>query len=181
MRSSAISSRVRGTATRRSGPSCGPRARPASGVRRRRTTFTARRRDASARGEDGRQSAYGAPGRSPWRQRLRPHRRSLDRHAARAPHQIKFEIDVFGCAQGIGDGAHSEQAVAQSALQRSKRLPFEAIERISGRVALRDRGAGELLATIVVVALCNGELEITLVLDEELDECVHEGPGALVY
>src|SRR5215510_8201639 len=45
MRSSAISSRAPGTATRRSGPNGGPRARPASGVRRRRMTFTARRRD----------------------------------------------------------------------------------------------------------------------------------------
>src|SRR5215831_7270404 len=118
MRSSAISSRAPGTATRRSGPSGGPRARPASGVRRRRKTFIARR------------------------------------PAACAPHQIEFEIDILGCAQGIGDGAHSEQAVTQPPLQRSERLPFKAIEWISRGVTLGDRGAGELLAPVVVGTLC---------------------------
>src|SRR5438876_9138788 len=103
-----------------------------------------------------------------WRQGLRPHRRCLDRHAAGAPHQIKFEIDVFGRAQGIEDRAHSKQAVAQPPLQRSERLPFEAIERISGRVALRDRGAGERLAPIVVVALRTGEIELPLALGYQL-------------
>jgi hypothetical protein len=42
------SSRARGIATRRSGPSGGPRARPASGVRHPRTISTARRCDARA-------------------------------------------------------------------------------------------------------------------------------------
>src|SRR5262249_820133 len=93
---------------------------------------------------------------------------------------IKFEIDIFGCAQGIGDGAHSEQAVTQPPLQRSERLPFEAIERISGRVALRDPSAGELLAPIVVVALCTGEIELPLALDEQLSAGLQEGLGALV-
>src|SRR5262249_13278787 len=162
MRSSAISSRAPGTATRRSGPSGGPRARPASGVRRRRKTFTARRPDASAP------------------QSLGPHRRCFDRHAARAPHQIEFEIDILGCAQGIGDGAHSEQAVTQPPLQRSERLPFKAIEWISRRVALGDRGAGELLAPVVVVTLCTREIELSLALREQLAAGLQEGLGALV-
>src|SRR2546425_10035322 len=83
-------------------------------------------------------------------------------------------------ARGIGDRAHSEQAVAQSPLQRSERLPFEAIERISGWVALRDRGAGELLAPVVVVALRTGEIELPLALGEQLVAGLQEGLGALV-
>ena len=76
----------------------------------------------------------------PW-----PHRRRLDRQAARAPHQEQLEVDEFGRAVGIGLGAHADQAIAQPPLQRAEALPFEPIERIAGRMRLRDRRAGELL------------------------------------
>src|SRR5262249_40602735 len=49
-----------------------------------------------------------------------------------------------------------------------------------GRVALRDRGAGELLAPIVVVALGTGEIELPLALGEQLAAGLQEGLDALV-
>ena len=50
-----------------------------------------------------------------------------------------LERDVFGRAVGIGLGAHADQAVAQPPLQRAERLPFQPVERIAGRMRLRDR------------------------------------------
>src|SRR5262245_3616440 len=54
---------------------------------------------------------------------LRPYRRRLDLHPARAPHQEQLEIDVFVRAVRVGLGAHADQAVAQPALQRTEALP----------------------------------------------------------
>src|SRR5262249_39856077 len=154
MRSSAISSRGRGTAIRRSGPSAGRRARPTSGAPRPRRISTGPRRDAE-RGDS-----------QIWRVTLGPHRGRLDRHAARAPHQIEFEIDKLTRPVRIRDRAHAEQAIAQPSLQRPEHLPLEPIERISGRMALRDRSAGELLAPIIVVALRARKIELALALGE---------------
>ncbi len=135
------------------GPSAGRRARPTCGAPRRRRISTGH---SDAERSD---SQF-------WRLPLRAHRRRFDRHAARAPHQVKLEIDKFARSVGIRDRAHAEQTVAQPPLQRSERLPLEAIERISGRMALRDRRAGKLLAPIVVVALRAGEIELALALYE---------------
>src|SRR5689334_13063192 len=38
---------------------------------------------------------------------LRPHRRRLDAHAPRAPHQIELEVDVFGRAVRVSHGPHA--------------------------------------------------------------------------
>src|SRR5471032_1239562 len=64
------------------------------------------------------------------------HRRRLDRHAARARHQIKFQLDQFRRAVIIGLGADSADAAAQPALQRTERLPLQPVEWIAGRVSL---------------------------------------------
>ena len=58
-------------------------------------------------------------------------------------------------------GAHADQAVAQAALQRADRLPFQAIDRIAGGVALRDSVAGKAAAPVVVVALGAGVIDLT--------------------
>jgi site-specific DNA recombinase len=42
----------------------------------------------------------------------RPHRRGLDFHAARPPHQIEFEINIFGRVDRIGLGTHPDETVA---------------------------------------------------------------------
>src|SRR5712675_2292123 len=83
------------------------------------------------------------------RRESRPHRRGLHLHPARTPHQIEFEIDIFRRTERIGLGAHPDDAVAQPSLQRSERLPFQPIERIAGRMPLRHRRSGELLAPVV--------------------------------
>src|SRR6266478_2943518 len=90
------------------------------------------------------------------------HSRRLDLHAARAPHQVKLEIDVFRCTQSIGLCPHANETVAQAPLQRSQRLPFQSIERIAVGVALRDGRARELSSPIVIVALGTGQVELTL-------------------
>src|SRR5262249_7934962 len=59
-------------------------------------------------------------------------------------------------------GSHADDAVSQAALQRAQRLPFQAIDRIAGRMALRNGGAGELLLGIVIMAVGAAEIELTL-------------------
>src|SRR5260370_264593 len=47
-------------------------------------------------------------------------------------------------------------------------------------LAIRDHSAGKLLAPIVVVTLCTGEIELSLALGEQLAAGLQEGLGALV-
>ena len=54
--------------------------------------------------------------------------------------------------------AHADEAVAQPALERAQALPLQPVERIAGRVRLRDDVAGELAAPVVVVALAQARL-----------------------
>ena len=72
----------------------------------------------------------------------------LELHAARAPHQVELELDEARRAVGVGLGAHADDAVAQPPLQRAQALPFQPVDRIAGRMRLRDRVAGELLAPV---------------------------------
>src|SRR6478735_1240846 len=112
--------------------------------------------------------------------RLWPYRRRLQRHPARTPHQKEFEVDVFRRAESVGLGAHPDQAIAQPPLQRAQCLPFQPIEWIAGRLALRDRRAGELLAPIIVVTLGAGEVELSLPLVEHVATGLQKWPGAFV-
>src|SRR6185295_7423088 len=112
--------------------------------------------------------------------RLWPYRRRLQRHPARTPHQKEFEVDVFRCAEGVGLGAHPDQAIAQPSLQRAQRLPFQPIEWIAGRLALGNRRAGELLAPVIVVALRAGEVELSLPLVEHVAAGLQERPRVFI-
>src|SRR5215211_966923 len=93
---------------------------------------------------------------------LWPHRRRFHCQSAGAPHEIELERDILRCPVGVRFGAHPDHAVAQAALQRAERLSFQAVERIAGRMTLRDRIAGQALAPIVIVALTAGETELAL-------------------
>jgi hypothetical protein len=64
--------------------------------------------------------------------------------------------------------ANTADAAAQAPLQRAQRLPFEPVERITGRMRLRDCGARELPVPIVVMAVGAGQIELTLPLHEEI-------------
>ena len=75
---------------------------------------------------------------------------NLHRNAPRTPHQVGLQRDQFRRAVGKRLGAHADHAVAQAALERTQRLPFEAIERITGRVPLRQGDAGELLVSYII-------------------------------
>src|SRR5947208_7504729 len=97
---------------------------------------------------------------------LRPYRRRFDRDAARAPLQVKLQVDEFVRAVGVDFRAHAGKTVAQAALQRANALPFEAIERVAGRMRLRDGRASEPPAPIVVVAVRAGEVELALPAQE---------------
>src|SRR5262249_50515551 len=68
----------------------------------------------------------------------------LHRHPARAPHQVEFEIDQLRRAKVIWLRAESGETVAKAPFQRAEALPFEPVERITGRVRLRDDVAREL-------------------------------------
>src|SRR5258708_2420535 len=98
--------------------------------------------------------------------------------AAGAPHQIHFEVDVFRRPIGEGLGPHADEAIAEPPLHRAQGLPLQAVERIPRRMRLRHRGAGELLAPIVVVALGAGEVELSLPLLKEAAAPLDEGTGA---
>src|SRR5471030_2234467 len=91
----------------------------------------------------------------------------FDLQSLSAIHQINLKRHIFGRIVRIDLGAHADNTVAQSALQGPERLPFEAIDRIGRRMALRDRGARELLAGIVVVAGGAGEVELAFAAAEQ--------------
>ena len=88
--------------------------------------------------------------------------RRFYRHAAGTPHQIKFQVDVFRSAIFVVFRAHPDHTVAKSPLQRTEALPFQSIDRIAGRMRLRNKIASEPLASIVGMALIAGEIELTL-------------------
>src|SRR5215213_513329 len=111
---------------------------------------------------------------------LRPYRRRLDRHAACAPHQEKLKVDIFVGPISVRLRPHADQAVAQTALQRTQALPLQAIERIAVGMALYQRDAGELLSPIVVVAVLAGQIELALARAVELAARLDELLGLLV-
>src|SRR5262249_60518930 len=67
----------------------------------------------------------------------------------------------------IGRGAHAARAVPQAALHRAEALPFESVDRVSGRMRLRHDIAGQLLAPVVVMALRARHVDLTLALLEQ--------------
>jgi len=95
-------------------------------------------------------------------QRSRPDGRSVHRHPARAPHQVELEIDHLGRAVIIRLGADADETVAQAPLERAEALPFQPIERVPGRVRLRDDVARELPSPVGVVTLGAREVELAL-------------------
>src|ERR1700730_1054843 len=99
--------------------------------------------------------------------RSRAHRGGIHRHAAGPLHQVEFEGDGLRSAIFEGLRAHAGHAAAQSALQRAEALPFEAIDRVTGRVPLRNYAAGEALAPVVVVALAARQVQLTFTLAEQ--------------
>src|SRR5215471_8581693 len=98
---------------------------------------------------------------------LRAHSRRVHRQAAGAPHQKCLERNRFRRAERVGLGAQSEHAIAQAPLQRAEILPFQPIDRVAGRMRLRDDAAGKLLAPVVVVTLRAGQIELTLTTFEQ--------------
>src|SRR4029077_16154305 len=75
-----------------------------------------------------------------------------------------------------GLGAHPDHAVAQPPLQRPEALPFEAIDRVAGRVSLRDHRAGEPLAPVVVVTLAARQVQLTFAAVEQLAALIQRRP-----
>src|SRR6516164_4417739 len=100
--------------------------------------------------------------------RSRAHRRRLYRHSAGPLHEIELERDSFRGAVFVWFGADTCHAVAQAPLLRTQGLPFETINRIAGRVAMRDHAAGEPLTPIVVVALAAREVQLTFAAMKQL-------------
>src|SRR5260370_15423957 len=98
----------------------------------------------------------------------RPYRRRLDRHTVGARHQVKFELDQFRRAVIKSLGADAGHAAAQPALQRAERLPFQPVDRIAGRLSLRDRRSCKMLVPIVGVAIRASQIELALPLHEQL-------------
>src|SRR3954464_5322525 len=101
------------------------------------------------------------------RMRLRAYGGRFDRHAARPFHQVELERDVFGGSVAERLSAYARDAIAEAALQRSRRLPFEPIQRVSGRMRLRDRRGGQMPASMLVVAFRAGEIQLAHALREE--------------
>src|SRR3954453_7630759 len=99
----------------------------------------------------------------------------LDRHTSRARHQIKFEFDQLGSAVNVRLRTDTGDASTQPTLQGAKRLPLEPVERIPGRMPLRDRRARKALVPIVVMAVGAAEIELTLALPIQLTPFVDKG------
>src|SRR6266480_841773 len=91
-----------------------------------------------------------------------PDRGRLQHHPARPPHQIELEVHEFLRAVRVRLGAYADEAIAQPALQRAEPLPFQPVDRVSGRMRLRDGTSGQLLAPVVVVALRTGKIKLAL-------------------
>jgi len=73
-------------------------------------------------------------------------------------HQVELQRHGFRRAVLVGLGAHPDHAIAQPPLQRTQTLPFEAVDRVARRVALRDDGTGEKPSSIVVVTPAAGQV-----------------------
>jgi len=109
-----------------------------------------------------------------------PDRGRLQRHPARAPHQVELEVHEFLRAIGVRFRAHADEAVAQPALQRAETLPLQPVDRVSGRMRLRDGVSDELLAPVVVVALRTGKIELALPAIEGVSPFIKKRLGSLV-
>src|SRR5262249_41725648 len=87
------------------------------------------------------------------------------------------EVDELRRPEGVGLSAHADHAVPQAPPERAERLPLQAVDRVAGRLPLRDAGARELAAPPLVVALRAGEVQLTLAQVEGrspgLDERLH--------
>src|ERR1700761_4291806 len=84
------------------------------------------------------------------RQSSRTYGRAFDLHAVRPRHQIKLELDEFRRAVIIGLGACADLGVAHPPRQRAERLPLQPIQRIAGRLRLRNSRSSEVLVPIIV-------------------------------
>src|SRR4029077_7370473 len=73
-------------------------------------------------------------------------------------------------------GAHPDHAAAQAPLQRPEALPFEAVHRIAGRMALRDHRAGKALAPIVIATLAARQVQLTFAAVEQLAALIEKRP-----
>ena len=73
------------------------------------------------------------------RRKSRPHRRRLHRHARGPLRQVQLQLHQLRRAGRERLGAHAGHAAAQAPLQRAQALPFEPVDRVAGRVRLRDR------------------------------------------
>src|SRR5262245_18270009 len=91
-----------------------------------------------------------------------PHRGRIHRHPARTPHQIELDIDQLRRAVLVRRGADAEQTATEPTLQRAEALPLETVERIAGRMPLRDDAAGELPPPVRIVTLTAREIELAL-------------------
>src|SRR5262245_53857104 len=86
----------------------------------------------------------------------------VHQHPARPPHQEELEVDQLGRAELIRLGANPDEAIPETPLERAYALPLEAIERVPGRVSLRDHVARELLSPVIVVTLGACEIQLAL-------------------
>ena len=88
----------------------------------------------------------------------------FDRQAAPAPREVGLELGKQRVAVGRHLGMDAREAGAQPPLERPERLPLEPVERVAGRMRLRDHAAGEMPAPILIVALRAGHVELALAL-----------------
>src|SRR5262245_25754233 len=100
--------------------------------------------------------------------------RRLHLHPARTPHQVELEVDELRRTVLVRLRAHADVAVAQPPLQRAEALPLEPIDRVAGRVGLRNGIPGELLSPALVVALGASEIELPLPPKERCPAGVEE-------
>src|SRR5262249_61180663 len=61
--------------------------------------------------------------------------------------------------------------------ERDQRRPLEAIEWVAGRMSLGYRCTAQMLAPIVVVALCTGQVELSLLAFEDFTADIDERAG----
>ena len=88
------------------------------------------------------------------------HPRCLQRHSGRTLHQVSLQIEEFAAAVWVGFGTHRCHAAAQTALQAADRLPFETIDRVTSRVALRNGVATQAFASEPVVTVATAQVDL---------------------
>src|SRR5215207_9557724 len=106
-------------------------------------------------------STTGTPA-SGYNFQLRPYARRLEYHALRPIHHEDLKGDIFQGLIRIGLGANADETIAQPPLERAQGLPLQTVDGIAGRMGLRDRDTGQLLAGVVVVADGAAQVELTL-------------------